>query len=471
MKICKPFLCFFLILAPLHLNANSVIVRGSGSGYNNVELRFFTQTDPVTKGLKPVMRIRCNENGSFSAEIPYDHPGVIYIKTGIFMFRVFLTGEPVYELQFPNYVPKAKAEEMNPFFHETELMPLVTNNKDDINNLIRDFDTDFDPIFIFVAERVMRNNRNEDILKEISKLDKYPVSQGNAMYNNYVSCRRYMLNLVYNSSVTEKQKALDFLNSYFDSVNPAFADLTEQVFSGYFNNFLSGTFKDSFARAIATASYSELKSVLLRDGQIRNKELADFVILLNLNKVYYDKTLPADNIRKILTLMRSQAETEYARNLAVIQLDKINSTLQGNYPPDFSLADNSGEIMSLKDFRGKYLLLSFARSDDPASMTELSVINMWQNKYAKDLQVVTILTDDSFTSGADRIKRNGFNWIFLNGSDRDNLEFKFGIKIYPAFILLDRDNKIIFDPCLYPSEDLELKINSIISGSSGQLIP
>jgi len=42
------------------------------------------------------------------------------MKTGTFMFRLYLTGNPVYELLLPNYVPKVKAEEMNPFFHETD---------------------------------------------------------------------------------------------------------------------------------------------------------------------------------------------------------------------------------------------------------------------------------------------------------------------------------------------------------------
>ena len=471
MKICKPFLFLLLVLVTSHLNANSILVKGSGSGYNNVDIRFFSQTDPVTKGLKPLLRIRCNETGSFSAEVPYDHPEVIFMKTGTFMFRLYLTGNPVYELLLPNYVPKVKAEEMNPFFHETELMPQVINNKDDINNLIRDFDSEFDPVFNFVAERVLRNTRNEDLHKEISKLEKYPVNRDNILYVNYVLCRKQMLELVYNSSSTEKEKALDFLNSGFDPGNPAFADLAEQIFSGYFNSFLSGTLKESYTRAIATASYSELKTVILRDGLIRNNVLADFVILLNLNKLYYDRTQPADNIRKILSLMRSQSETDSIRNTASIQLEKINSTLTGNSLPDFSLADSDGKMKTLKDFKGRFLLLSFARSDDPPSLTELSVVSMWQNKYAKDLQIVTVLSDDNFISGTAGMRKNGFNWTFLNGSDRDNLEYTYDIKIYPTFILLDRDNRIISDPCVYPSEELEIKLTSIIGGNPVQLLP
>ena len=46
-------------------------------------------------------------------------------------------------------------------------------------------------------------------------------------------------------------------------------------------------------------------------------------------------------------------------------LEKINLS-PGNFPPDFALSNSDGKLMSLKDFKGKYLLLGFVRSDNPS---------------------------------------------------------------------------------------------------------
>ena len=47
----------------------------------------------------------------------------------------------------------------------------------------------------------------------------------------------------------------------------------------------------------------------MQNGKIINKELADFVALLNLNTDYYERNLPGENVRKIISSMRSQGET------------------------------------------------------------------------------------------------------------------------------------------------------------------
>jgi uncharacterized protein YeeX (DUF496 family) len=471
MKICRSAILpiFFVLLSFCDsIKGQTILISGTGSGYKNAELRLYSQTDPVTKRLKPLLTLSCDENGSFSTELPCNKSEIIFIKVGTFKFRLYVMQGSRYELLFPNYIAKSVSEEQNPFFMETELMPEVINNKQDVNNLIREFDSEYDPVFNFVADRVFRNYKNAEIQKEISKLDKFPVLQGLQFYNDYVKCRMIMLNLVVSSSKQDQIKAEGFINTNFSSGNQAFTDLAEQMFSGYFNKISSGPVKDSFERAVTIASFTELKSAILREETITNTELADFVALMNLNADYYEQNLPGENVRKIISLMRSAGETDFIKNTASTLIDKINSFLPGNFPPGFSLLNISGRPMSLKDFRGKYLLLGFARSDNSTSLMELGIINMWYKKYVDNVQVVIILTDKDFKTASRMLGNRGFNWLFLNGSNQELLEFNYDIQMYPSFLLLDREGKIIADPCPYPSEDLELTINKIVREDSAR---
>jgi hypothetical protein len=462
MKIYRPVISFIFLCACVVLTGQTVSIKGSGTGYKNAELKFFLQTDPITKRLKPLSTIYCDESGKFSYDMACSGNAIIFIRAGIYNFHLYVTAGSGYELLLQDYVPKSASEEQNPFFIEAELVPEIINNQKDVNNFIRIFDSEYNPVFNFVAESVFRNYKKDEIQQQISRLDKYTEIKMVPYYDNYVKCRMVMLNLVASSAKQIQTEAAQFISSNFNSDNQAFTDLADQMFSGYFNIISSGPLKDLFEQAIARASFTELESVILRDNKITNKELADYVILLNLNADYYERNLPGENIRKIVTIIKSQGESVFIRNVASVLLDKINSSLPGNIPPEISLLSNNGKLMSLKDFRGKYLLLGFVRSDNMASITELGIINMWQNKYTGDFQVVTILADKNFKSATESLKKHGFSWTFLDGSKSDNLEFAYDLKMYPSFLLLDREGKIIADPCQYPSEDLEHTINKII---------
>jgi hypothetical protein len=464
MKISKILFFLFFLLASFYVSGQKVHVSGSGSGYKNASLRFFSRTDPVTGRLKPILTIVCDDKGSFSCELDCRKSEYIYIKTGIYNLHLLISDSSEYELLLPDWIAKPGNEEQNPFFIETETIPEVVNNKDDINNLIGKFDSEYNPVFNLVADRVFKKYGKEEIENAIRKLDKYSEVKDPPFFYDYVRCRMIMLDLVATSSKTGMDDAMEFINKRFNSSNQAFLDLAEQMFTGYFNIISTGPLKDSFNRSVSLASFSEMRSVILQDSKITNSELADFVILLNLNNGYYERNLPGENTRKIISIMKTQGETDLIKVTAANVLDKINSSLPGSFPTGFSLRNADGNLMGMNNFRGKYLLLSFANGDDQFSVTELGIINMWQKKYITDLAVVTILSDKDFKSASDKFRKLGFNWTFLDGSDREILEFTYYLKMYPSFMLLDREGKIIANPCPFPSENLELTINKILSG-------
>jgi hypothetical protein len=109
------------------------------------------------------MSTSCDKQGSFTCEIPCNRSEIIYIKTGVYNLHLYVTEGSKYELILPDYIAKPRGEEQNPFFIETELIPEVINNQHDVNNIIRAFDSEYNPVFNFVAERVFTNYKKEEI--------------------------------------------------------------------------------------------------------------------------------------------------------------------------------------------------------------------------------------------------------------------------------------------------------------------
>jgi hypothetical protein len=84
MKIYRPAIPLVSLFFFTSISGQTVFLSGSGSGYENAELRIYLQTDPVTKRLKPLLRITFDEKRTFSCEIPCTGSGIIYIKAGIY---------------------------------------------------------------------------------------------------------------------------------------------------------------------------------------------------------------------------------------------------------------------------------------------------------------------------------------------------------------------------------------------------
>lgn len=462
MKIYKLIIPSFFLILLIPVNARKITISGSGSGYQGAELKFYTSSDPITKRLRPLMSTRCDEKGAFSCEVPCNGNNVIYFKAGIFNFCMFVSGGLKYEVLLPDFISKPKAEEQNPFFIETKLIPEVVSDPQDINNLIRVFDSDYNPIFNLIAERVLYNYKRDEIPSVIEKLKKYTEVKEPQFFYDYVRCRMAMLYFIPQRAGSDYSKTAGFINDRFSKDNPAYIDLTEQMFTGYFSEIISGPLKNSFEKAIVTSSFSDLREVIFKDTKISENELADYIILLNLYNDYYKHELPGENVRRIISSMCSESSSSFIKELATIISDRMSSSLPGNAPPDFSLLNDDGKTVTLKDVRGRYVILCFAKSDDRSSLIESGVLNMWQNKYTEDLQIITILTDKDFKSAINKMKNNGFNWLFLDGSHAESLEYLYDIKMYPLFIFLDREGKIIASPSPPPSENLESMVSKLL---------
>jgi peroxiredoxin len=445
----------FLIFSFCSLSGQPVRISGSGKGYAGTEMKIFTLSDPITKSHKPLSRVTCDDKGFFTVNVPVKGTGTIFIKSGIFTFYLYASEGREYVVKLADFIPKPPEEEQNPFFEEVKLLPEIVNDTNDINNLIRKFDAVYDPAFNRISDRVAYNTKRGDIPEIIEKLNFLSTPGMPEFFSDFIKFRMIMINMVGSGEYSGRVEDSVLINRKFVPGNPAYPDLIEQRFSGYFTSVLNGPSRNDFINSVASSSFAGLEKVILNDGKVSNKELADYIILLNLFPAWYDGSIPKENILKLFSSLNGGDCSEYIKDLAAVISDRMLSLYEGYPAPDFALVDQGGNVKKLAGFEGKYLLLSFARSDNAAVMAEFGILNTWYKKYSANLQVVTILTDNDFASAAARMKSAGFEWIMLNGSKQDMVEYNYNVKMYPAFIIVGRDGKTVSPGCPFPSENLE----------------
>lgn len=457
-------LLFWLLTASIiqSVQGQDVKISGSGIGYSGAELRIFKQSDPVSGSLIPLARIRCDQEGRFSYALPVKETEKIFINAGIFSFFFFASSGTDYELKLPDLVLKTAEDEQNSFFNPVKVIPEVVNYPLDVNNLIRTFDAEFNPVFNRVADRVMYNVKLDEIPSLIEKLNNLSAIPGSTdFYRDFVSFRLIMLNLVARGEYPGRIEDSIMINRRFLPDNPAYFDLTEQMFTGYFKDLSGGPFRESFKKAVISSSLDNLKKVIMNDGKASNQELQEYIIILNLYSAYYDGSIPASNVLAIISSIGSEGSSKFLRELAITIMERLSVLSVSTSPPDLNLSDMGGKQYDLNDFSGKYLLISFARSDNSFSIAEYGILNTWLGKYKEKLQMVTILRDSDFKKAVSRMKGYGFSWIMLDGSSADLLEYLYDVKLYPSFLLVDPSGMIMIRYCPFPSETLEALIGKI----------
>jgi hypothetical protein len=165
----------------------------------------------------------------------------------------------------------------------------------------------------------------------------------------------------------------------------------------------------------------------------------------------------------MLEELKAKGTGDYIRHLAATIETRLTMLGAGTVPPSFSLSDDEGKMTSSRDLKGKYLIVSFARSDNAFSVSEYGILKSLALKFRDNLNVITILRDGDYKAGLKRFRNMGFNWVILDGTEADLTEYLYDVTLYPSFLLIDREGKIIVNPCPFPSENLEAVIGRKIA--------
>lgn len=139
--------------------------------------------------------------------------------------------------------------------------------------------------------------------------------------------------------------------------------------------------------------------------------------------------------------------TSYARTVKE-RLDMEKFVAVGKSAPDFSQADTLGKIVSLKDFRGKYVLLDFWASwCGPCRAENPNVVKAFNANKDKNFTIVSVSLDQPGKQQAwlDAIHKDGLTWTHVSDLKFWDNEVArlYGINAVPSNFLIDPAGKIV----------------------------
>lgn len=145
------------------------------------------------------------------------------------------------------------------------------------------------------------------------------------------------------------------------------------------------------------------------------------------------------------TLSGEALQSQFAKNIVqVIQNDKIGAI--GTKAMEFSQADTSGKTVSLKDFRGKYVLLDFWASwCRPCRMENPNVVAAYNEFKNKNFTILSVSLDEGKDSWLRAIKADKLVWTHISDLKywSNEVAMKYHVQSIPQNFLIDPNGVII----------------------------
>ncbi|EDP75663.1 TlpA disulfide reductase family protein [Hydrogenivirga sp. 128-5-R1-1] len=124
------------------------------------------------------------------------------------------------------------------------------------------------------------------------------------------------------------------------------------------------------------------------------------------------------------------------------QQENVAGLSAGKKAPDFTLKTLDGKEVSLKDYRGKVVLLNFWATWCPPCREEMPLfVRMYEKYKDKGFEILAVSTDSSLEPVKKFVKEYRINFPVLY--DDKNVVSLYGIQGLPTSFLIDRDGVIL----------------------------
>lgn len=297
-----------------------------------------------------------------------------------------------------------------------------------------------------------------DYLKKIKSIDKEiktllnKVSDESFKKNELLDLRFSFLHDVYNYPDAAKYQtgkevtvhptffnefnSIDFNNSTFYNLYPAYKSL------------VSDKWNDDLKKA---KSFEEMDA---KFSKIRTNQLYVDVLV---NALYRISDTPEQSKAYYKLILKYVTNQEFVSK-AKEKYNKIKSTGIGKKSPNFTFEDRNGKKVSLKDFRGKYVLIDIWATWCTPCLRELPHLKKLEVTYHdKNIEFIGISVD--YKSEYDLWKKmlkekelNGIQLFSDNAFDSDFVS-DFGVSSIPRFILISPEGKIAESHLSKPSKE------------------
>ena len=458
---------FFTLLFLINIYqsaARHVTISGNAPDYVGCVITFHSIDNYFIKSEIKMGNCTVAANGDFSVTFPCNDARTVYTRLGVFNVRFVVEPELSYEVILPPRIDKLPEEMESPFFKESNVyMKILTvkdsngqtiNKENELNFKIFNFDSFFNILYDQLAMDAAKRCPDTWLDSCINIFRVNIPKTNNGYFNDY---KFYSSGLLYYAAQREGARYIS--DEFFAEKpelynNPAYMELFNIAYDKYFMYF--GRANNTIYNVVnRQGSFSGLKRLLLQDGTLPAESLCELIILKNLHDEFYAERFSRNAILHLLDSVMVHSKIERHRELAGGIRSKITRLLRGFEPPDFSLLKSDSTLVSLHNYRDKYVYLMFCTTQNYTCLSKYKLLEELYQIHHKWLDIVVVSADDNFSDMQYFKEKSGYLWDFLHFGNDPELLQKYDVRMFPTCFLIDPAGKLVLSPAPAPEPNYD----------------
>lgn len=462
----RSILVFILLIYFSHVTAGQpVTISGIDTTYAGKEINFNKYSDQISGSETLVGKATVSKEGKFSVSFEVDEVTFVFSYTGIYKLHLFVVPGNSYEIILPPLQEKGPSDLLNPYFEPVTVhLATLKHNKNELNTLIRMFNDAYLPYYNKHISSLNQKNDFSELDKDIAMMEKPFADSRDPFFNNY---RRYRYGLLRHLAYQQLSKSIS--DEYFRDQpvlleNPAYMELFNQVYKNYLHHISRTTSGDRLLQLIHTRDIDSIRLFLSADSVVGPGNLADLVILKFIFDEFYDDNYSRSSLLAILDAYIEENKNEKMTGVSLSIRRKVTRLLAGFPPPGFNLYNGDSVLVSLDDFKGKYVYLNFCSCFSYTCLNEFKMLDVLYNKHRDLLEIVTIIIDNDDDIINSFLKRSNYEWTFLHYGNQSGIFREYDVRAFPLYYLIDREGKLAMSPAPTPGEEFEARFFKLMRG-------
>ena len=443
-----------LLLISIQVSAQKSVLSGKAVDYSAKEITFYTIPDPVLRQKLELATTKIGADGTFSVTLPISQTIEIYADLEKYCGTMVVEPGKNYTVTLPPFSLRTSNEAHSSYFKPAPYwLGLPAKDNSDLNFAVRSFVADFNSETVKNTISIYQKQSKEVVNEIIERIEaKYSANK-----NEYFKTLKkyYFAELEY----AVNQRTPEFVIQEYFATEPVqlHHPIYQRAFETIFSDFLRKQSQNIQNREIVhlTNSGNYLKLVSLFENRGYKKEFAELVVLKGLNDGYYTNTFAKEGVMKAIEMAQTATTSAILQPIAHQIKRKLSLLAVGGKAPAIKLNNLKNIPVTLNQFRGKFIYLSFFNSKSSDCRAELDSIVSIEKRLRQVLTVVSIALDDNFDAAVKLWNSKGYKWELLDGSKQKQLINNYNASITPAFYLIDPDGALKLSQAPSPSHGFE----------------
>ncbi len=449
-----------LLLCTMVGFSQNVSVKGRTVNAKGKTIEIYKDADKFSKQEQLLDSYTIDDKQTFDLAFTVKYPTLVFLQIENYSQSFFVEPGKDYDIIIHEFKWNID-EEMNVYQNPVALpVEFVGLNSDDLNYQISAFDSVESELILkyrmFLDFRFKKDTKRIDTM--LTTLNNVWNDSENVFFESYkkhkIAELQYLFKLMSPKKIAEE---------YFKGQPIQYDDEGyTSLFNSYFSDYISRGTKqlpiETLSRWVDEKDLFKYLDSIGIDPMLQHEQLRELVALKALQESYYNDCYNPKMVVEMLKRFENESKFSQHRVIARNILNTFDEVAKEIELPDFRLPNVDKEIVSLSDFKGKWIYLSFVRVTEKSSICEIETLAFFYDSIRNnsDMEFVTISCDREFQKLYHFIKnsKNGmrYKWTWLHFDNNYKMLDSFAVRSYPHFVLINPEGRVHSYSTIKPGE-------------------